>query len=166
MGIGLVLLVAAVAAALILYFEKSRFFVLRAFGYRSDEWLGELGGALWERYAGDQPHPSDDEVKAAKNTVTQIEAGMSPEAKAALNGLNEWVDAKTVVLLAKKEHDRQRVQSSRLGFGDRAVVYVERVIDRLINKARGILPFNSVMLALLAVTIRQQISTQMPACQS
>ncbi len=151
MGIWLVLPVAAVAAALILYFEKSRFFVLGAFGYRSDKWLGELGAALWKRYAGDQPHPSEDQVQAAIKTVTEIEAGMQPEAKAALNGLNDWVDAKTAVRLAKTERAQARAQVE-----DRAVVYVERVIDRLINKARGILPFNSVMLALLAVTIRQQ----------
>ena len=108
MGIWLVLLVAAVAAALILCFEKSRFFVLGAFGYRSNKWLGELGAALWKRYAGDKTHPSDDQVKAAIKTVTEIEADMQPEAKAALNGLDKWVDAKIAVRLAKETADNGR----------------------------------------------------------
>ena len=62
---------------------------------------------------------------------------MQPEAKAALNGLDKWVDAKIAVRLAEKEYGRQRTQAGAQ-VEDRAVVYVERVIDRLINKARGI----------------------------
>jgi hypothetical protein len=34
---------------------------------------------------------------------------------------------------------------------DRMLTYLERVIDRTINKARGILPFNSIIMALLSI---------------
>jgi hypothetical protein len=33
---------------------------------------------------------------------------------------------------------------------DRAIAYIDRVMDRQINKARGILPFNSILLAILS----------------
>jgi hypothetical protein len=35
--------------------------------------------------------------------------------------------------------------------GDQMITYLERVIDRQINKARGILPFNSIIIAFLAI---------------
>ena len=35
--------------------------------------------------------------------------------------------------------------------GDRAVAYADRIIDRQINKARGILPFNSIIMAALSI---------------
>jgi hypothetical protein len=34
---------------------------------------------------------------------------------------------------------------------DRLLTYLERVVDRTINKARGILPFNSIIMALLSI---------------
>jgi hypothetical protein len=44
--------------------------------------------------------------------------------------------------------DRYRLADN--GDGDRAVAYVDRIIDRQINKARGILPFNSILMTFLS----------------
>lgn len=38
--------------------------------------------------------------------------------------------------------------------GDKALLYAERIIDRIINKARGILPFNSFIMAVIALELR------------
>jgi len=38
---------------------------------------------------------------------------------------------------------------SKRGQADRLIAHIDRIIDRQINKARGILPFNSILLALL-----------------
>lgn len=39
---------------------------------------------------------------------------------------------------------------------DRASAYMERVIDRIINKARGILPFNSILLVIVGMERAEQ----------
>jgi hypothetical protein len=36
---------------------------------------------------------------------------------------------------------------------DRAILYLERVIDRMINKARGILPFNTIVITLVSIEL-------------
>ncbi|MGP0093048.1 MAG: hypothetical protein ACLPKB_24355 [Xanthobacteraceae bacterium] len=38
-------------------------------------------------------------------------------------------------------------QKDEIANGDRLIAYVERIIDRQINKTRGILPFNSILIA-------------------
>jgi hypothetical protein len=47
--------------------------------------------------------------------------------------------------------------------GDRVVAYVERIVDRQINKGRGILPFNSILMSFLAFEAQRhiQISDQL-----
>jgi hypothetical protein len=45
-----------------------------------------------------------------------------------------------------KERDATFVQS-----GDRLVAYADRIVDRQINKARGILPFNSIIMTVLSI---------------
>lgn len=42
------------------------------------------------------------------------------------------------------------------GAGDRALAYVDRVVDRTINKCRGVLPFNSLLLTLTVFLVSVQ----------
>jgi hypothetical protein len=46
-----------------------------------------------------------------------------------------------------------------VGNADRLITYVERIVDRQINKARGILPFNSIIIGVLSFE-RYRLDTQ------
>ena len=62
---------------------------------------------------------------------------------------------------AKKEFDEaeakrkgiQRKSNVDASEKDRAIAYLERIVDRIINKARGILPFNSMLVTLLGIQV-------------
>jgi hypothetical protein len=48
---------------------------------------------------------------------------------------------------------------------DRAITYLDRIIDRQINKVRGILPFNSIIIAALSIE-RSRINYGISVCPS
>jgi hypothetical protein len=49
---------------------------------------------------------------------------------------------------------------------DKALSYLERVVDRIINKARGILPFNSLVMAIVTFQLRDAKASRMWLCMS
>lgn len=84
---------------------------------------------LWLRY---NPAQADAAGAAATLTAAIPAEARSAETEAALQSLTG-------------------AASNAAGEGDRAIVYVERVLDRQINKLRGVLSFDALLMAFLSV---------------
>jgi hypothetical protein len=103
--------------------------------------------ALLHTVAGKGPDEAD--IEAVKtNLWLRYHPRVAAERGAA--GAREAVEADTEIL--------ERAAASADGASDRALAYVERVIDRQINKLRGVLSFDALIIAFLSLE-RQRIAT-------
>jgi hypothetical protein len=109
--------------------------------WKDDEEVKGIREGIWQRYVGSSAEgkPVTLPPEVAKDIKEKI-----PDHEVAI---------KTAIETSFAEGKAAGVKSSQeVQNKDRAIIYNERIIDRIINKARGILPFNSILIALLAGT--------------
>lgn len=103
--------------------------------------IGKITNKIWKRYTGEP----------------DIYGLVSPAATVEFNSeaLKQFPE---IMQTAAKRENNAREEGKReaqsIQNKDRALAYAERIIDRLINKARGLLPFNSILIALLAAATK------------
>lgn len=105
----------------------------------NDSKIAQIRQKVWERYTQEKDisKPSDE-----MPVVT-----LPAEIEQAYPDIKKSVEAQIQSAATAGAQKAQGVQNK-----DRAIAYLERIVDRIINKARGILPFNSIMIALLGAS--------------